>query len=150
MGLHVCHMNGLLINVLSGILSLLSDEIVLLCETINLLLSDLLLSILSLVVGLFSHAVQRVLHLLFLTADLFDSSELLIDKVLVPDLDLLLSLSFPISLDFLIGFGLGKFCLLVSLSLKNSIVILVLKRLQLASLFPGLLDLLNGSVLLIL
>ena len=139
-----------MINVLSGILSLLSDKIVLLCETINLLLSDLLLSVLSLIVGLFSHTVQRVLHLLLLSTDLFDSSELLIDKVLVPDLDLLLSLSFPISLDFLIGFGLGQFCLLVTLSLENSVIILVLKSLQLASLFPGLFDLLDGSVLLIL
>ena len=79
---------------MSSNISLLLNEFVLLGQTLCLLLPDLLLAVLSLIVALFTHSIEVVLHLLFLSANLFDRGHLLIPEIFVSEVKLLL-FSFP-------------------------------------------------------
>ena len=126
------------------------NEIILLLQTFILLLADLLLAELSLIEVIFTHAVQIVFNLIFLSTHLVDSSHLLISEVSVAVHDLCSLLFLTLQHSFFIGFRFSLTLLLGTLSHENLIVVLVLEILQLARLLSSLVDLFHGTHLFIL
>ena len=115
-----------------------------------LLLPDLLLAVLSLIVALLTHAVEVVLHLLFLSTNLFDSGHLLIPEIFVAEVELLL-LPFPapagrLTISFI--FCLAR--LLFTTALHDLVIVLALQVLKLSSLLAGFLDFLDSPDFLVL
>lgn len=130
--------------------SLLLDEFVLFGETVSLLAANLLLAELGIVVTIFSDSVQVVLHDLLMSANLIDNLQFLLSKVLVANIHLLL-LSFPAFLhSHAILFGLLLAQLILSLLLQHLVIVFLLEFLQLPCLFTRLIDLFDGSHLLVL
>lgn len=126
------------------------DEFVLFRQTFSLLATDLLLAELCLIVALLPDSVQVVLHHLLLSADLVHSLQLVLSEVLVANIDKLL-LPLPASQQsYTILLCLLLALLLFSLLLQHFVVVLLLEFLQLSCLFACLLDLLDGSHLLVL
>ena len=99
---------SMVFNVLSGLSTLILDEIILFGHALWLSFPDLLLTELSLIVLIFTHSIQIMLDLLLLSTNFFHSSHLLIYEVFVPDVDLLFL--------FLLSSKLGR-CFCISLSL---------------------------------
>jgi len=85
-----------------------------------------------------------MLHMLLLSADLFNSGQLLVPEVFCAEIKLL---SFPITTfasSFTIGIVLCKALLLLTTALHHLVVILVLQILQLSCLLTGLINFLNS------
>lgn len=89
-------------------------------------------------------------NLFLLSAHLLYSCQLLVSEVFVTEMNLLLLLVLAFSHRLLLSFNPCLTLLLLSLFHKYSIVVLILKILQLSRLFLGLLNLLHRSHLLIL
>lgn len=118
---------GLSVNLMSRNSPLLLDKFILLDQTLRLLLPDRLFTELSLIVVLLTHAVKIVLHLLFLSANLFNSSHLLVPEIFVAEVQLL---PFPITAlasRLAISFLFLLTLLLLTTALHNLVVVLVLK-----------------------
>jgi len=133
-----------------SICSLLLDEIVLFYHTLWLSFPDLLLAELGIIVVIFAHAIQVMFNLFLLSTNLFHSCHLLVSEVFVAVMNLLLLFLLPLLHCFLLLFNPCLALLLLSLFHKHSIVILILKILQLSRLFLRLFNLLHRSHLLIL
>ena len=138
------------INIKPGIRPLLLNEIVLLLETLRLCLPDLLLAELGIIVVVLAHSVQIMFDLFLLSTHLFNSGQLLVSEVFVSEVDLLLLLLLALSHCLLVSFSLCLTLLLLSLLHQHSIVVLILKLLQLSRLLLRLFDLLHGTHLFIL
>ena len=146
----ICHLCRHSVDLVSGNISLLLNEFVLLSQTVCLLLPDLLLAVLSLIVALLTHSVEVVLHLLFLSTNLFDRGHLLIPEIFVAEVKLLL-FSFPAPAGrFTISLILRLTSLLFTTALHHLVIVLALQVLKLSRLLAGLLDFLDSPDLLIL
>ena len=144
------HVVGLLVDFLPRHGALHLNEVVLLGQAVGFLLANLLLAELGLVEVLFAHAVQVVLHLLFLSAHLLHSGHLLVSEVSVSEVDLLSFFLPAFASNFSVLLLLQLALLLLSLLLQDLIVVLILQILQLSCLLFRLFDLFNGPHLFIL
>ena len=145
-----CKMIGVIIYICASEVPLFLDELILLCQTLRTLLTDLLLAELRLVVVVFAHTVQIVFHHFLLAAHLLNCSHLLVTEVsvAVSKFLLLFLASLPSLLSVLFFFL--QTLLLLSTPLQHLVIILVLQILQLSRLLASLLNLFDGSDLLVL
>jgi hypothetical protein len=143
-------MIGMSVHIRASKISLLFDEIILLRETHSTLLANLLLAELRIVIVFFAHAIQVMLHHLFLSANFLNSCHLLIAEVSVAISKLLLFLLTTLTSFLFVLLLLLDAILLLTAPLQHLIVVSVLEFLQLASLFTRLLDLFDRTNLFVL
>ena len=141
---------SMVFNVLSGLSTLILDEIILFGHALWLSFSDLLLTELSLIVLIFTHSIQIMLDLLLLSTNFFHSSHLLIDKVFVPDVHLLFLFLLSSTLGRSLCISLSLFLLFFLSPLEYNIVVFSLQLLQLSRLLLRFSNLLYGTIFFIL
>ena len=146
----ISHLSSLHIHVVSGLGSLLLDEVVLLLQTLRLGFTDLLLAVLGIIVVVFTHSIQVMFNLFLLSSHFLNSCQLLVPEVFVSEMHLLFLLHLTLLHSLLLSFYTSLALLLFSLFHENAIVILILKILQLSCLFLSFFNLLHCTHLFVL